>query len=105
MFKFKVFHTPKPRRFNHVPIYWDPEKEERDERNERVERELANKNGDYKVGIKRGAFRKFRWQEVPETQDVRTQRRNSNLRLLLIIILLLAIAAVFYFSSSDFLAL
>ena len=26
MFKLKVFHMPKPRRFYHKPIYWDPAK-------------------------------------------------------------------------------
>lgn len=107
MFKFKVFHTPQPRRFNHKPIYWDPEKEARDERMERVERELGQNNGNkpYKTGIKRGSFRQYRWEEVPETQDMRTQRHQSNIRLVLIIIALFIIAAILYFSSMDFLTL
>lgn len=107
MFKFKVFHTPKPRQFYHKPIYWDPAKEEHNERQERIDRELGqnDKEGAYKVGIKRGSFRQYRWEEVPETQDMRQQRRQSNIRLLLIIIVLLIVAAVLYFSSLEFLAL
>lgn len=107
MFKFKVFHIPKPRRFYHKPIYWDPAKEEHDERQQRINRELKNKNanGEYKVSIKRGSFRQNRWEEVPETQDMRLQKRKSNTRLLIIIVILLFIAAALYFSSVDYLAL
>lgn len=107
MFKLKVFHMPKPRRFYHKPIYWDPAKEEHDKRQERINSKLENKNadGEYKIGIKRGSFRQYRWESVPETQDMRKQKRQSNIRLIIIIMVLLVFAAFLYLSSGDFLAL
>ena len=39
--KIVFFRTPKPRRFHHKNIYYDPEKEEREERENRVNKELG----------------------------------------------------------------
>jgi len=47
-FKITFFKTPKHRVFNYNPIYWDPEKEEREER----------LNPQKKAGLKRGSFQK-----------------------------------------------
>ena len=55
----KIFHTPKPRGFNHVNIYYDPEKEEREERENRVNKELGIKQEEFKTSIKRGSFRRL----------------------------------------------
>lgn len=94
MFKFVFVRTPKPRQFNHVPIYWDPEKEARQERDERIQRDLGTNNPDepFKSRIKRGSFRKKAWNAPTETSDMKAERRRSNIRLLCIAIVLIAIA-------------
>lgn len=105
--KIVFFRTPKPRRFVHKPIYWDPEKEEREEREERVRRELGqpSKDGEYHTLIKRGSFRKGSSKNLQTGDDIQRERRNSNIRLLIIIAALLIIAAMLYLTSSEFLSL
>ena len=39
--RISFFKTPKPRPYRHKFIYYDPEKEERQEREERVNKELG----------------------------------------------------------------
>lgn len=93
MFKFVFVRTPKPRQFNHVPIYWNPEEEARRERDERVKRNIGQTDPDepFKSSIKRGSFRKKAWNAPAETSDMQTERRRSNIRLLLIAAILVAI--------------
>lgn len=84
----KFFHTPKPRKFNLQPRYWDPEKEEREARDRRINAEMGIKeDGDFKPHISKGDFRKGlsdgKW-------SVGAQRRKSNNRL----VILFVIAAV-----------
>ncbi len=100
MFGIKFLHTPKARKFNHKPIYWNPEAEARKEREERVNRELNGASADenFKSSITRGSFRNKRWDAPIETGDIRAERRRSNTRLLIIMAILLAIGAVFYLS-------
>lgn len=107
MFKFTFVKTPKPRAFYHRPIYWNPEEEERKERLERVRKDLGERdeNEPYKASIKRGSFRRGRWEQPDETPDMHTERRRSNVRLFVIILVLLALAAVLYFTSSAYLSL
>ena len=107
MFKFTFVKTPKPRAFYHRPIYWNPEEEERKERLERVRKDLGelDENQPYKASIKRGSFRRGRWEQPDETPDMHTERRRSNVRLFVIILVLLALAAVLYFTSSAYLSL
>jgi hypothetical protein len=47
-FRLSFFKTPKHRVFRYNPIYWDPEKEEREER----------LNPQKRVELKRGSFQK-----------------------------------------------
>ncbi|MDD2436331.1 MAG: hypothetical protein PHG27_02600 [Massilibacteroides sp.] len=50
------FKTRKPRKFEHKPIYWDPEKEKKEERERRIKRELGLDDlSEYKPSIK-GTF-------------------------------------------------
>ena len=107
MFKFTFVKTPKPRAFYHRPIYWNPEEEERKERLERVRKDLGERdeNEPYKASIKRGSFRRGRWEQPDETPDMHTARRRSNVRLFVIILVLLALAAVLYLTSNAYLSL
>jgi hypothetical protein len=107
MFKFTFVKTPKPRAFYHRPINWNPEEEERKERLERVRKDLGERdeNQPYKASIKRGSFRRGRWEQPDETPDMHTERRRSNVRLFVIILVLLALAAVLYLTSSAYLSL
>ena len=107
MFKFTFVKTPKPRAFYHRPIYWNPEEEERKERLERVRKDLGERdeNEPYKASIKRGSFRRGRWEKPDETPDMHTERRRSNVRLFVIVLVLLALAAVLYLTSSAYLSL
>lgn len=107
MFKFTFVKTPKPRAFYHRPIYWNPEEEERKERLERVRKDLGERdeNKPYKASIKRGSFRRGRWEQPDETPDMHTERRRSNVRLFVIILVLLALAAVLYLTSNAYLSL
>ena len=84
--KIFFFRTPKPRRYVHKPIYWDPEEDERKEREERVRKELGlpPEDGKFHTSIKRGSFRKLRESgDAKVPSDTSRERRNSNLRLLL----------------------
>ena len=107
MFKFTFVKTPEPRAFYHRPIYWNPEEEERKERLERVRKDLGERdeNQPYKASIKRGSFRRGRWEQPDETPDMHNERRRSNVRLVVIVLVLLALAAVLYLTSSAYLSL
>jgi hypothetical protein len=85
------FKTPRIRGFEHKPIYWNPEKERREERLERVKQELGmtEEEGAYKPLIRRGTFREQRT-TIPH------QRRQSTIFRVLLIALAI-IALVYYF--------
>lgn len=107
--RISFFKTPKPRPYRHKFIYYDPEKEERQEREERVNKELGIKdeNKPFVTSIKRGSFRRMYEDgvEVNNNSDFKRQKRASNIRLLIIILILLVIVAYLYFSSLDYLSL
>ncbi len=107
--KITIFRTPKPRRFVHKPIYWNPEEDERKERAERVRKEKgeALKEGEeFSTSIKRGTFRKGGIGEAPMRDDsYHKEKRRANVRLILIIVALLVLAVMMYVTSSDYLLL
>lgn len=107
--RISFFKTPKPRPYRHKFIYYDPEKEERQEREERVNKELGIKdeNKPFVTSIKRGSFRRMYEDgvEVNNNSDFKRQKRASNVRLLIIILILLVIVAYLYFSSLDYLSM
>ena len=107
--RISFFKTPKPRPYRHKFIYYDPEKEERQEREERVNKELGIKdeNKPFVTSIKRGSFRRMyeAGVAVNNNSDFKRQKRASNIRLLIIILILLVIVAYLYFSSLDYLSM
>ena len=107
--RISFFKTPKPRPYRHKFIYYDPEKEERQEREERVNKELGIKdeNKPFVTSIKRGSFRRMYEDgvEVNNNSDFKRQKRASNIRLLIIILILLVIVAYLYFPSLDYLSM
>lgn len=80
---FNFFKTPEVRKFNHKPIYWDPEEDERKERRERIRQEIANErgNGTPKSTLRRGFLSSQREQDAQNS-------KTSVIRLALIIGLL-----------------
>lgn len=105
--KISFIKAPKPRRFVHKPIYYDPAKEERAEREERVKRELNGtpEGEEFKTTIKRGSFRRYRYDMPEETGNMQRERRMANIRLVIIIVTLLIAAIVLYLTSGAYLAL
>lgn len=88
----KIFHTPKPRGFNHVNIYYDPEKEAREERENRVNKELGIQQEEFKTSIKRGSFRRLHQIEGGGSgSDVRSAARAANIRFAIIAVLLILV--------------
>ncbi len=81
-----LFKTPKPRRFHYDPIFYDPEKEAREERIKRIMKEVnATGNGEYKPGLTRGTFREY-YKRTHKSDRYRT------LRLMIIVFILLMLA-------------
>ncbi|MDR0295251.1 MAG: hypothetical protein LBH91_03540 [Prevotellaceae bacterium] len=78
------FKTPKHRVFQYTPVYWDPEKEAREER-----------LNPQKKGIKRGDFQKV----------LHNNRRNAGgpiakfSRIIIIAAIATLLAAIFYFTK------
>lgn len=106
MFKFVIFRTPKPRRYTHKNIYYDPLKEAHEERQERIRKQMgiaASEDQPYKPSIKRGSFRRGIFGTAEETQDMRSERKRSNIRLIIILIILFGFAAFLYLTSKSFL--
>lgn len=96
-FSFK--NTPKPRRFNHIPIYWDPEKEKREEREASIEKELrGNTNDEYSPKITRGSFRKYS-ERLNIDEDTKTNRKL--IVKLFVALFLLIILGICIFVNSE----
>jgi len=102
-FGIKLVHTPKPRRYRHVNIYYDPEKEEREEREIRVNKQLNTERGivsdpaEFKTSIKRGTFRRLRkFDTSAEGGDVQAQVKKANRRFIIIAVGLLLIALILW---------
>ncbi|WP_085535398.1 hypothetical protein [Massilibacteroides vaginae] len=57
MAAFLFMNSRRPRKYEHKPIYWDPEKEKEEERERRIKREMGIEEDltDYKPQIK-GSF-------------------------------------------------
>jgi len=84
----KFFHTPKNKRFNYAPLYYDEQKEELEKRVRQINRELgvedlSESDKPYIPNIKgqmRGTLKRKN-----------EERKKSNLRLAIILVVLLAI--------------
>lgn len=86
------FNTPKPRRFNYIPMYYDEKKEALEERIREIEKEMGVEHGKtYVPGIRKGSMRrKF------DRRQLRREKQ-SNIRLIVIIIFLFLVAWLMFF--------
>ena len=84
----RFFKLPNHKRFDYQPLYYNPEKENREHRNKTIASELGIKTDEeagYKPGIKRGSMRAVRFRNKKAS-------RQSNLRLVIIIFFLFFVA-------------
>lgn len=90
--RITFFKIPQHRKFRYDPIYFNPEKEEREERLRRIKKEMgveAEEQSDesgYKERIRGG----MRGRIKSHFEVGRSERKKSNLRLVIILILLMA---------------
>ncbi len=83
----------RPRGFLRKPIYWDPEKEEREERERRIRAELGLNNkkdaasATYRANIKG----RFRSAAHGDGESLHEQRRKNLQKMLLFIVVLVAL--------------
>ena len=92
---FSFYNSPKPRRFEHKPIYFDPRKEALDERIRKIEIQMGVREEDpedYKPSIK-GAFIEgtTHLKKSMARGDTSQSRAYKNSRLVLILIAALTI--------------
>jgi hypothetical protein len=93
--KFTFIKIPQHRKFQYDPIYYNPEKEEKESRERRIRQEmgLSVENQDdrgYTERIRGGMRRRIK----SHFEVARSERKKSNLRL---IIILIALIALFYY--------
>jgi hypothetical protein len=90
----RFFKIPRHRTFNYQPIFYNPEKEDRNTRIKEIKREMGiieeSKKGAHQTTIQRGSMRNY----FHKPEKV---RRQSNLRLVIIIVILLFIAYLILF--------
>ncbi len=89
----RFFKLKEPNRFNYKPLYWDPEKEAREERVRRIKAELGQEISFSKQSsaITRGSFRQY------SSGKHRKAGRESNLRLVIIAAALLLLAYLLFY--------
>lgn len=94
------FKVPKHRVFNYQPLYYDPEKERREQR--RKELGLGNEDNaeaEYSVGaLIRGGAMRSRHEQF--NQKMQSQKRKSQLTLILLIV---GLSIVAYYLIRDYL--
>lgn len=89
----RLFKVKEANRFNYTPLYYDPDKEERDDRVRRIKAELGQEISFSKKSsaITRGSFRQY------SAKDKRKSGRESNLRLLVIAVALMLLAYILFY--------
>ncbi len=101
---FSFRNTQKPRRFNHIPIYWNEEKEKREEREVSAEKAaLSKKNKTYTPSIKRGSFRKY--SERLDVEKKTSATRKSTIKLMIALFLLFILGLFIFINSNAIYAL
>lgn len=96
------FGIQKPRGYKHVPIYWDPEREEREKREREAEGQQST-DGEFHTKIKRGSFRHY-----GERDDVfsRIARNHKEIvKLLFLLFILVLIGLFIYFNGGQIISL
>ncbi len=89
MLRVKFFHTPKNKKFNYKPLYYDPEDEERQKRKDKLSGKIAPGES-----IKQEFTRRRKQQKK--------SGRISNARAFIIIVVLLLIAYYLIFDDIPF---
>jgi hypothetical protein len=85
--RFSLFKTPKPRTFNHQPIYYSEAKEEMKERQRRAKEDLGLLTEDEKtMGYESRIRGKMRTRIKQNFTNVSQEHKKSNTRLLLILV-------------------
>lgn len=89
----RFFKLAKPRQFEHIPIYYDPEKEKREERNRRIRQELGMKVDEKRktTSISRGSFRQYK------SRYSQKANAQSNRRLIIILAVLALLAYLLFY--------
>ena len=89
----RFFKVREANRFNYTPLYWDPDKEEREQRQRRIKAELGQEISFSKKSsaITRGSFRQY------SADSNRKAGRESNLRLIIIVSVLLLLAYILFY--------
>jgi len=81
----RFFRVPQHKRFNYQPLYYDEEKEKREERIRAIEKEMGiereNDDKTYRPSIGRGSFNAMNTRR-------RKAQRSSNIRLIILILFL-----------------
>ena len=97
--RITAFKISKPKRFEYIPRYYDPQEEMREERNRRIYRELANESG--KEGdrsgyqsMKKGDVRHY--MNYRRSPGRRISRSNFLIRIVTILLALIVALLVFY---------
>lgn len=86
---FNFFKTPTVRKFEHKNIYWDPEKEKREERRERARQQIENETGNKNMAPHSTLRRGF----LSEEQHERSAERSArSIRLAVYCAVLVALA-------------
>jgi len=89
----RFIKLPGHKQFNYSPLYWDPEKEAREERIRQIKQEMGVEvpTDPNRTTIKRGSFR-----TAGKNAKVKASR-TSNIRLLVILAILLFLAYLIFY--------
>jgi hypothetical protein len=97
-----LFYTPKNKRFNISPRYYDPDKEERDERERRIKEEMGIvENADDKKPFRSNMSGQFRNTNKWQTKTSDKARKASNKRLIVLILILSLLCYLLFFSDIN----
>lgn len=81
----------KPKQFNHIPIYYDPEKEQLEKVRKEADEGNIKEDGEYHVGIRRGSFRKVEDRNDVFSRIAEHHREIVKLSVLLFVLVLIGI--------------
>ena len=88
--RLTMFKLPRYNKFNYQPLYWEPQKEEREKREARIKRELGiteDADGSAYVPNIKGQFSSKMARAHPAAAK---QKRAANIRLAIILVFLFA---------------
>ncbi len=90
-----LFNPRKPRQFTHNPIYWNPQKEERNEREQRISSQLGlTENDNFPKNNIKGTF-------VKSSIHLRRKKNSGNIRRIFFngtyLSILIALLAILFF--------